>query len=212
MGKGARDKMIRIPRPATPTPGRASGEIHVPLQRRNVPQPDGTTTTEVSIDLNEAPIPERRYVADAAWVDQRDDIIRFIFGQRALTGEKLRSVVVVNVYPEVIRGLMGRSAEFLQKIHEFLERNSLSAPANGSLPEEPAQTVALSANMMSITFAGREAEWDFFHLPPSGMRKIADSADLVVDPVVRIDLATRLVAGILQALERLLPALPQEAK
>lgn len=184
----------------------------MPVVKRDIPHPDGSTTTEYNLDLDQMPIPERRYVADVAWVDHRDDFIRFIFGQRALSGEKLRSVVIVNLYPEPIRNMLGRSAEFVANIAEFLKRNEMAVSDPGPLPEEPNQTVALTANVMSLTFVGREAEWDFFHLPPSGVRKIDERSDVVMDPVVRIDLATRLVAGILQALERLLPSLPQEAK
>jgi hypothetical protein len=174
--------------------------------------PDGTTSTEVTVDLTEIPIPERRYVADTAWVDYRNEFVRFMFAQREISGEKLRSVVMVNVYPEPARQIVTRSAQFISNIHSFLDRNGIPIRPMHKLADEPAQTVALSANMISVTFAGREAEWDFFHLPPSGMKKLAERTDVVVDAVVRIDLATSLVAGIIQALEGLLPELPQEVR
>ena len=198
--------------PGASAQGRASGEIIVPVQRRLVSQPDGTTTTEISLNLQEIPIPERRYVADVAWVDHQDETVRFIFAQKALVGEKLRSVVMVSVYPEPARQLIAHSHDFMKGISDFLERNDIKCREVSPPSEEPSQTVALTANMMSVTFAGREAEWDFFHLPPSGLRKLAERSDVVVDPVVRIDLNTSTVAAVLRALERLLPKLPREAK
>jgi hypothetical protein len=175
--------------------------------------PDGTTTTEISVDFQGMPIPERRYVADVAWVDFGNEVVRFMFGQRAINGsDQLRSLVLVKVYPEPARGLIERSAPFIRNIKDFLARNNIPVHEVQQLVEEPAQTVALTANMMSITFAGREAEWDFFHLPPSGMRKLSERSDIVVDPVVRIDLATSSLAAIINRLEQLVPELPEEAK
>jgi len=212
MNRRERQALMKHQPRSSSSPGRASGEVHVPIRRRDVPQADGTTTTEISLDLREVPIPERRYVADTAWVDYQNEFVRFMFAQRAISGEKLRSVVIVNVYPEPARQIVTSSDEFISNIHKFMEKNGIAARKMVALTEEPAQTVALTSNMMSVTFAGREAEWDFFHLPPSGMKKIGERSDLVVDAVVRIDLATSMVAGILEALGQLLPDLPQEAR
>jgi hypothetical protein len=192
--------------------GRSSGEILVPVQKRIVAQPDGTTATEVTVDLQDIPIPERRYVAELVALDFRNETVRFMFAQAAVATEQLRSLVVVHVFPEPTRKLLEGSADFRRNLGDFLERNAIPVRSLHEVAEEPTQTVALTANMMSVTFAGREAEWDFFHLPPSAVRKLSERNDVVVDPVVRIDLTTSMAAAILRGLETLQSRLPAEAK
>ena len=104
---------------------RASAEVVVPISRKVIAQPDGTTSTEISLDLKEVPIPERRYVADAAWVDIRNEIVRIMFGQRGTVGDHLRSLIVVNVFPEPTRNLVETSKDFIALYEEFLNRNKM---------------------------------------------------------------------------------------
>ena len=86
------DKIAQI------TPRIRDGEgVLVATTRRMVPRPDGTTSFEMSVDMGEAPVPERRYVADIASVNYRDGTIYLVFGQRKLVGSRLRTMVVLTM-------------------------------------------------------------------------------------------------------------------
>jgi hypothetical protein len=200
-----------------------SGAFLVPIIKRVVPSSGGTTDVELSLNLQEVPVPERRYVADIAWVVQRDETLRFMFAQANLTGVALRSLVVVTVFPETIRNLVkaceespgeGAKGDLMPPLFAHLTDFMKHAKPQPLRPfsDEPSQTVALTGNLISISLSGREAEVDFFHIAPNVLRKVNHSNEVAVDPIVRIDLPTALLASVLNEVKALTPSLPDEIK
>ncbi len=198
----------------------ANGSFVVPVHKRLLTQPSGASAIQLSIQLHEIPVPERRYVADAVGVETRGENVRFLFGQKALDSERLRSIVVVSVFPDPIHNFLrtcdvtpeGVQGNFLSGLTDFLSRNEIAPTPPQTFREEPAQAVALTSNLISVTYVGREAELDFFHLAPNALRKVNKDSEVAVDPIVRIDLATSALAGILLRLVELEPSLPGETR
>lgn len=188
------------------------GETVVPVVKRIISRPDGTSMIEAQLNLRGVAVPERRYVADFAWVDRKNEAARLIFGQYNLTGSALRSLVCVTVFPEPFRQFLTSSKEFFASLSSFLSRNSIEPAQISPLKDEPTQTVALVSNLISASFSGRESVLDFYHVSPAAIMKLAERNDVVLDPVVRVDLATSLLGSLLGLFERVEKALPPEAK
>jgi hypothetical protein len=190
----------------------ANGTFIVPILKRVLAQPSGATGIQISVDVNEIPVPERRYVAEVVGIDRKGETVRMLFAQTGLNSEKLRSLVIVSVFPDAVRNLLKSCDGFLPTLSEFLERNGVQPAPLQTFREEPAQTVALVSNMVAITYVGREAELDFFHLAPNALRKVNEQSEVAVDPIVRVDLATSALAPLLKRLVELEPELPPEVK
>lgn len=183
---------------------------NVPVQRNVVAQPDGATIVRMSLDMANAPIPDRRYSADVAAVALRDDSVLMLFGQRRIEGPELRSLVIVRLFPEPVQRFFESSTEFIEDLRAVLARNNLDEREVGSTLKEPEQTVALAGNLLAAAYSGHEAVLDLYQLSPMVIHKLRlQSANSVpLDPVVRIDLPTTLLAGVFTALEAVRGALP----
>ncbi|MBI4703441.1 MAG: hypothetical protein HY744_20195 [Deltaproteobacteria bacterium] len=175
---------------------------------RRLPIADAGPSRIERLDLAAARVPGRRYQADAGDAVARDGRVQILFAQRrCLAG--LRSLVVVNVSPEGVRNILASCVEFLPRLREYLDSRKLPAAVPLERTEEPAQAVALVANLALIAYADTEALIDFYHASAWSLRVLAQGGqDLAVDPVVRVDLSVtllRLVLDRLQELERELP-------
>lgn len=193
-------------------PSNVAGEIVVPVTKRIVPNVDGTSVVEASLNLQNAPVPDRRYVADCAWAAQRGDSVRLFFGQYNLAETGLNSLVSLRVYPEAFRQFMKNSEKFLESMTTFLQRNDITLVTTEPTQEEPKQTVSLVTNLIAASFAGRESVLDFYHVSPAAIMKLAQRSDVVLDPVVRVDLGTSLLGGLIGSFRRISDSLPPEAK
>ena len=67
--------------------------VIIQSNRRLTPQPNGSVTMELGLDMSKAPVPERRYAADIASVIYRDGNVYIMFRQKKLVGNGLRSMV-----------------------------------------------------------------------------------------------------------------------
>jgi hypothetical protein len=182
------------------------------VSRRIVPRPDGTNAVELSVDLQAAPVPERRYVADACAVLRSDDFVLLAFGQRRLVGSGCRSLVVLSMSAEAIRSFLKTCDGFLERVAAFLERNGLARSPLLDLTEEPPQTVHLAANVVAVAQAGRESCLDLYHVSPWSIRSVSTRNQLVIDPIVRIDMPTALLVPVVEQLVRLEHELPPEVR
>jgi hypothetical protein len=167
---------------------------------------------QLSIDVGNIPVPERRYVADLVGLQRDDDVVRFMFGQASVVADRVRSLVIVSVFTDSIRNLIKSLGPFLPALREVIDRNAIRQGTLHTFRDEPPQTVALVANLVAITFSGREGELDFFHLGPNALRKVNSGNEVAVDPIVRIDVATSSVAALVARLVELEPELPPEIK
>lgn len=198
------DKIAQI------TPRIRDGEgVLVATTRRMVPRPDGTTSFEMSVDMGEAPVPERRYVADIASVNYRDGTIYLVFGQRKLVGSRLRTMVVLTMSSlGVLNFLKACESIAPEVLKKFVSPDLVLKP--NDFEEEPSQVVDLAANIIVAAFCGREACFDFYFVSPYVLGQLAQSGKFAVDPVVRVILQSGLASAIVESLEALKEQFPQD--
>jgi len=208
--KSAQTRMAKQDKIAQITPRLRDGEgVVVTTTRRMIPRPDGTTSFEMSADMGDAPVPERRYVADIACVSYRDGTIYLVFGQRKLVGNRLRTMVVLTMSSlgvlNFLKACEGIAPAVLTK---FLAPDLVLKPDD--FEEEPSQVVDLAANIIVAGFSGREACFDFYFVSPYVLGQLAQGGKLAVDPVVRVILQSGLASAIVQSLQALKEQFPQD--
>jgi hypothetical protein len=183
----------------------------LPVSRRVTAQPGGTSLVELSIDLQNAPVPERRYCADAVLVRRTADAVQVIFGQTKVAVSHLQSMVVIKMSFDATRSLLGTFADFSPRLRTFVETNSVHKSDTLQIPEEePSQTVVMSANIAAIAYVGREGCIDFYHASPFAFRALGpDGTQLPIDPVVRVEVATGSLLSMVEQLEILQDELPE---
>ena len=194
----------------------ARGEHVVSVIKRTSPNPDGTSTVEAQITLDNIPVPDRRYSADVVFVNYEGDgeAVQLGFGQKALGTEgKLRSVVAVKIYPDHIRKFLLTTDTFVPRLYDFIERSKAAIPDLQRLTQEPAHVVSLVANIIAVGYTAREAVIDLYHFNALALHKLNEGSDqLAVDPVLRVDLPTTLLAGLVRTLNNLGTSFPPETK
>ncbi len=194
---------------------RAGDGVAIEIVRKSAPRPDGTTALEIGLDLSEAPVPDRRYLADIAAVKAVDDSLQLLFGQRTIGGKTLRSLVVLVLTPEGVRNFLKTCTEFSPKLHAYLDRIAAAKAELSTIEEEPEQTVAMPVSIIAAAHVERDACIDFYHASPSAIRSVLHHGDanvIGIDPVVRIQLSTRLLAAVVDGIEEATKSLPQEVE
>ncbi len=183
------------PGPARVRPGEGAA-VHV--QQRLVPVVGGTVL-ELLLRLGDAPVPDRRYPADLAWVDRNDGHVRLMFGQRRLSGDKLRSLVIVTMTCEAAERFLSTCLDFGPALQKYLHDSRTDSAELIALSDEPEQTVVLVANIVALAHSSNEATLDFYHASARAMHEaISQKADRIgVEPVVRVMLSGALLDAIL---------------
>lgn len=185
--------------------------IGINVIRNVVPQANGTTVTIVGFDLSNAPVPDRRYVADTATVILSKGTVKLVFAQETITS-KLRSMLIIHMTINGIRHLLS-SIKHLKNTDFDTLVNSLNLEHEDLLTleeDEPEQTIALSANMVAAAFSGNETCLDFYSASAFVMANIANSKTVPIDPVVRVDLRTSLFVSLRDKLQELESSFPPE--
>ena len=172
-------------------------------------RPDGQSVVAVSIDFTTAPVPDRKYVADIASVIGYDHSIKLLFGQNKLP-KGLRSLLVVDMSPSAITKFVTTISEVNNPSYrDIAELTQLSTPKLTKITDEPDQTVAFKANIISSAASGEDACIDFYYISPFAMRDLATNDKVSIDPVVRVDIQVNLFVSLLEELERVVKKYPQ---
>ena len=185
----------------------------IDVVQHSVVKPDGTGVAVLGINLAQAPVPERRYVADVGTVSFESGTIKVMFGQRKLSSEALRSLVVIHMSPNAV-------AQFLDSV-KGMEKPSLDEIGQKigiepevlakAFSEEPEQTVAFAANIVAVAVAAKESCLDFYQASSFSIAGAVSSKKLPVDAVVRVDLRTSLFMGVVKELQKIASKFPHEA-
>ena len=163
------------------------------------------------IDMGKAPVPSRRYAADACSVEFRNGELRFIFAQRSLDESEFESALVVRLNPMAAHQFINSMREIKQpSISQLAERvgevvRPLETISNSK------QMISVLANLASVAVAGFEACIDFYHASAFAMRSMDTSArnELELEPVVRVEIRTGLFLALLAALDEVSNLLPK---
>jgi len=198
----AKSKLMVVPR-LRPGEGR---EIEV--IRRTVPQANGTTLYEFDIDISHAPVPDRRYLADAAAILFKGDALRLVLGQkRLLAPDSLRSAVVVFLSAQAVTQFLRSCKDFHPSVRKYAEQHQM-VESLIEIQEEPEHITSITGNVILTAFSGREACLDFYNSSPFVLAVAQRGGKFAVDPILRVDLSTGLLVGILDRIEVLKPTLP----
>lgn len=161
----------------------------------------GQSLSLLKIDFRTAPVPDRRYAADMCAATYLKHTVRIIFGQQRINSDNYRTLLVISMSEMAI-------AQFLFSVdqtkdpsfEEIAQGAGIEIEPIGNISEEPEQTVSLSANMVLIAVSGDEASMDFFKASPFSLHAAPHRGKLFLDPVVRVDLTTSALLGLIRAL------------
>jgi len=170
----------------------------------------GQTVALTAIDASKAPVPDRKYVADYVAVDESKRGFRLIFGQRRLklADEKLelRSMLVIHMTPQAVDQFLTSFRKTKSPTYEeIIEKLGLEVPVLEAIPDEPLQTVALSANVILAAMAGEDACLDLYAASAFSQAAVEHGAKLSVDPVVRISLFSGSLVALFRDLKKRRP-------
>jgi hypothetical protein len=188
MAKGKTFPIQRIPRPGE------GAKLVVTEQKHTV---DGETT--LKLDMLQAQVPDRRYVADCGTVLRSGDVFRLVFAQSKTSPTGLRSVIDV----QMMRPAVSMFLSSLETVQENLTQGQAQPLALLGSYEEPSQAVGLAANVVPIAFSGSEACMDFYQMSAFMMSTLAKGADVYAEPVVRVTLPTGLLIALIAKLTTL---------
>lgn len=167
----------------------------------------GQTVIEVGADSSKAPVPQRKYVADFLAIDERKGFTRLMFGQQRVDNDKLRSLVVVHLTRHGLRQFVSSTEKMPKPTYEDIaEKYGFEIPELDSIPEEPAQAVSLTANVVLSGMSGDDSCIDFYRASPFAVRAAEQSGKFYIDPVVRVDLPSMLFIALIRELQRRIPA------
>jgi hypothetical protein len=165
---------------------------------------DGTQVTNIGIDLNQAPVPDRRFAADSCGVIVKNGTVKILFGQDRVSGDGWRSLVIVQMSARAAGRFLGSLAH---PNNPFLELKKTTAELYGveklveSFSEPPqGQAIALAANLPAIGITDNETCLDFYQTSPFALSAVANTEELALEPVVRVDLRSSLFLGLLEGL------------
>ena len=171
------------------------------LKRRVEMQTNGQTFVSFSFDADTAPTPDRKYLADIASIVCGVRSIKLLFAQEKVSGG-LRNLLVVEISPGAASTFIKSTNEVKNPtFKEVAELNQLPIPELSVIIQEPEQTVALKANIISCAVSGHDACIDFYYISAVAMRKLATTDKVNMDAVVRVDMDSNLFLAVLEQLE-----------
>jgi hypothetical protein len=157
-----------------------------------------------SVNLNNAPAPQRRYVADIATVEYNGLEVNIVFAQTKVFGVGIESALSVkinlNSIKDIVQTLYVNAQADLQQARE---RIRLKDEVLVNVTSEPAHSAKLIANIANLAIAGHETCIDFYHLNAYANAKLMNSSKLDLEAVVRVDLRTSLFVPLSAALGKI---------
>lgn len=150
------------------------------------------------LDFRNTPVPDRKFAADAAWVEVNADMVRVMFGQFLLSGPKLEHVVVLRLpFTAARQFIRSMKAGLAEMARSHLTKYSAPESPSVNRTDLPNRTFTLDANIVLAGFSGREACFDLYHTSPHVIVALIGGADEYrAEPVARVILTTRLMLDI----------------
>jgi len=182
--------------------GIASGPVRYKIQGREH-EPTGLL---LAIDYEEAPVPDRYYVANWFAILEKDLEVIISFGDASESDNQLRSRIDI-VFPSMLflDQLWKSSRQFQETLEKFLE--TMGSKADHGQPGAKLVTdklQRLKSNNVLMVLQGTECLMDFFYISPKDMwSKPRRGERIDLEAVVRIMLSPTLLLGFFKACEML---------
>ena len=175
---------------------------------------DGATTESFTVNLGEAPVPERSYGSDVFAVSYAHGVVNIYFGQtKASDPAALHSLLAIRMSPtsthNFISSLVEGGASSTQRSLEatlLAQRNNRDEPF--VIVADPDHLVKLTANFAVTAVSNGDACLDFMNASPFSMVAMQSLQKLAVQPVVRVELPSPQLLGLIKSLKSLQNELP----
>lgn len=168
----------------------------------------GRSGHQITIDLSSAPVPDRRYAADAAWIEVGSDMARLYLVQRKAIGAGLQSVLLVRIPFIGVRQFLSSMPTVAADARRFVSQVAAKLSGDEYKGESPQQTFTVDANVIAVAFAGREACMDLYHASPYVIHGLKSGGDFYAEPVARVNMSTQTLLGIYDTLDAQKDSIP----
>lgn len=190
--------------PAIHLSARQGEGFSIETERQQVVGVDGTTNITLGINIAQAPVPDRRYVADVVSVQSSKGGYLLLFGQQRLGRPDLRSLLVIHMTSTAAMSFLRSCLEISDPTLEQLAKSLGIVPvAPADIDDEPEQTVAMSANLVGVAVANDECCLDLYHMSAATVHAANKGGKVQVIPVVRVEMSTGQLIGLLEELKKL---------
>jgi hypothetical protein len=170
----------------------------------------GNSLTGLAVNVGQAPVPDRKYVAELYSVEYVDSLVRVAFGQRKYGRQDLRNLLVVHIGSQaIIQFVDSINAITLPTYDEIAHQMKIVPAPMYKIEAEPEQTVAVAANMLLSAVSGYEAVLDLYKYSAFSLMAAQRESKLAIDPVARIDLPTAQFFGLIGEFRKLAEHLPR---
>ncbi len=198
--------------------GRSKSSVAVPRLRQGegvtidvsvsaIPGLDGNPAMSVLMDLTKAKVPDRRYAADVCAIRRIHGTVKVMFGQERVDGQGWRTLLVIEMSELAVSRFVDSFEQMKNPtMDEIIGHSKYQADAlstNVSEPSQPNQAASLFANLGLVAISDNEACIDFYHASAFSLGAVQHSQKMAVDPVVRIDLRSSLLFGLIAGLRGL---------
>ena len=181
-------------------------ELHV-LPSKGV---SGGSSAVMRASFANVPVPSKRYSSDMGAVSYSRETFKILFGQEKLNSEsELRTLLIVKMTPGAVARFLKSVEEADPKFEALAKQAGLEPESMNTFAGEPKETVAFDANFVLAAFSGREACLDFYHSSAFSVSSSIHTKKLALDPVVRVDLRSTLLLGLIKTLRQTLSTLPE---
>jgi hypothetical protein len=201
MAKQGRSKSaVAVPRPR---PGEG---VNIDVSLLAVPGTDGKAKA-IMMDLSKAKVPDRRYAADVCAIRGIRGTVKIMFGQERVDGNGWRTLLVIEMSEMAVSRFLESCDEMKNPSYdEIVSHSRYKAEAlstNVSEPSQPNQAASLFANLGLVAISDNESCIDFYHASAFSLGAVPHTHKMAVDPVVRIDLRSTLLFGLITGLRDL---------
>jgi hypothetical protein len=189
-------------------PGEGAAQVEVNFVPRSNVSDKGKVAAQ--INLATVPVPHRRYSADVAAVNYWKETVQLLFAQKKLSGDDLRSLVIVKMNADWAKRFLDSIADAEVPFDKYATTNNIANDAMVVVEEEPKDTVAFDANFTLAAISGRQACLDFYYSSPFAFSASQGAKKLAVDPVLRVDLRAGLLMGVIDGIRKIVDEMGDE--
>ncbi|MGP8475055.1 hypothetical protein [Burkholderia sp. PR2] len=183
-------------------PRKGDGTVIDVIHEKRTGSSEGSAI-QVGLNLNDAPVPARRYVADVGCVLRSRSEVKLIFGQEKIGTDDLRSMLIVQMSTPAARQFVESFLHMAPSLKEIAQTVGVEGEQLASGLIEPDQAVSFAANFCAAAIVGEEACLDFYHASPFSLRSVHIVKKLSVEPVVRVDLRLSLLVAVIDEMQRI---------
>lgn len=174
---------------------------------------DGSSLVSYTIDLTQAPSPDRSYPAELVGLSYENGLVIVMFGQRTRNGA-VRSLIEVVMPPEGIVRLLNAVDEMSNPtFSQVMASSVIGVDTLTTFEDDPKEVARLKANAATVGFSGSEACVDFYDMSPFSVARVHQGASTAnVLGVVRIDTQTLLVGALVAEMRKVAKSFPIPAE